>query len=205
MDPIRVFPDCEINPAGKIGARFLQLNLLTFQAACEYVHRMPYGYNADRDDLMSLFREGQGTCTTKHAVIATLARELGLEIHKRIGIYAMTEALVTGADAILRKYALPYLPMVHCFLASESHRVDLTEGNANGKNGPIDKFLYTVQVEPGILAKDEYLLYRKALKDRILLAGELKGMPVKTVLKAREEGLALLKAKIVPNRGGTTQ
>ena len=46
---------------------------------------MPYGYNSDRDDLLILFREGFGSCTTKHAVIATLAGELGLPVVKNIG------------------------------------------------------------------------------------------------------------------------
>ena len=196
MDSPHLFPDNNITPAGIISEAFIQRNIRSFHAACDYVLRMPYGYNTDRDDLMSLFAEGKGTCTTKHAVIGTLALELGLPIRKHIGIYAMTEALVTGTSAILNKYALPFLPMVHCFLADATHRADLTEGNRNGKNGPIDEFLYTVKVEPNISAKDEYLLYRKALKEHILNQGELAAIPLKTVLQAREEGLALLKRNI---------
>ncbi len=64
----------------------------------------------------------------------------------------MTEALVTGTSKILECYQLPYVPMVHCFLVFENHRVDLSEGNRNGKNGPIDDLLYTVTVEPCISA-----------------------------------------------------
>ena len=81
-----------------------------------------------------------------HAVIATLAAESGLRIEKEIGIYAMTEGLVEGTGKILDKYRLPYLPMVHCFLVHGNHRVDLTEGNHNGKKGPIEDFLYTKKV-----------------------------------------------------------
>jgi hypothetical protein len=86
--------------------------------------------------------------------------------------------------------------MVHCFLANENHRVDLSEGNQNGKNGPIDQFLYSEKVEANISAKTEYLLYRKALKNHVLPAEELKGMDMKTILKAREEGILLLKENI---------
>ncbi|MCK7515680.1 MAG: hypothetical protein MZV70_74685 [Desulfobacterales bacterium] len=96
---------------------------------------------------MILFKEKMGTCTTKHAVIATLAAELGLPITRGVGIYAMTEAIVTGTDKILAEYGLPYVPMIHCFLEYGNYRVDLTEGNRNGKNRPIDDFLYTDRVD----------------------------------------------------------
>jgi hypothetical protein len=48
-----------------------------------------------------------GTCTTKHAVITTLAQELRLPNHKHVGIYAMTEKLAASAEAILGTYHLP--------------------------------------------------------------------------------------------------
>jgi hypothetical protein len=73
------------------------------------------------------------------------------------------------------------------------------DGSDHGKNGKkrsIEGFLYTEKVIPSISAKDEYLLYRKALKDDILIKNELKGIDLKKILKAREEGLALLKANV---------
>jgi len=45
-------------------------------------------------------------------------------------------------------------------------------------------------------AKDEYLLYRKALKEPILLREELKGVDIKRILQAREEGIKLLRSKV---------
>ena len=196
MDPFTVFPDKEIHPVGTISTIFLRMKISSFHSACAYVHQLPYGYNADRDDLLCLFEDRKGSCTTKHAVIATLASELDLPVAKWIGIYAMTEELVTGAGDIIEKHALAYLPMVHCFLSDGRHRVDLTEGNVNGKNGPIDDFLYTRAVEANISAKDEYLLYRNALKDRILKREEFQCVELKTILQAREEGLGLLKDRI---------
>ena len=174
----------------------MALGITGFLAACRYVHELPYGYNANRDDLMSLFKENMGSCTTKHAVIATLAAELKIAIDKSIGIYAMNEDLVTGTGQILEKYSLPYLPMVHCFLEFQDHRVDLSEGNRNGKKGPIDKFLYTKKVAACISGKDEYLLYRKALASHVLTRPEFQYIHTKTILKAREEGLILLRANI---------
>lgn len=202
MDRIDILPDRIISDHGPISTEFLGLQINSFQQACHYVHQMPYGYNADRDDLKIIFEEKMGTCTTKHAVIATLAVELGLPVEKIIGIYAMTETLVTGTDAILETYRLPFLPMVHCFLSFEKFKVDLTEGNNNGKNQSIEDFLYTRQVRPNISAKDEYRLYRKAVQDLLTTHSALKEVDIKTILHAREDGLKLLRSKITLKGAG---
>jgi hypothetical protein len=196
MHNYRVFPERAISADGPISAEFNALNIRSFQEACRWVQELPYGYNSDRDDLMILFKEKMGTCTTKHAVIATLAAELGLPVTRGVGIYAMTEAIVTGTDKILSEYDLPYVPMIHCFLEYDGFRVDLTEGNRNGKNRPIDDFLFTDRVVAAITARNEYLIYRNALSKTILNRPELKGIDLKRVLHAREEGLKLLKANV---------
>jgi hypothetical protein len=196
MDSFRCFPDAAISGSGDISRAFLDLGIDRFHLACKHVHQLAYGYNSDRDDMMTLFTEKKGSCTTKHAVIATLAAELALPVHKHIGIYAMTEAIVTGTAPILAEYNLPCIPMVHCFLTDGQYRVDLTEGNQNGKNQAIEVFLHAEQVIPNISARDEYRRYRKALTDRILKRPELAGIEPKTILQAREKGLVVLKAHV---------
>ena len=99
MDNYTVFPDKKIKAARQVSDRFLALNIHTFIDACRFVHDLPYGYNSDRDDLMILFKERFGTCSTKHAVIATLALELDLPIHRAIGIYAMTQEILHAREA----------------------------------------------------------------------------------------------------------
>jgi hypothetical protein len=200
VDKLTVLPDKAISNVGIISAKFLSLGIYTFIEACRYVHVLPYWYNTDRDDRMILFKEKKGTCTTKHAVIAALTQELNLPIVKNVGIYAMTEEIVSGTTGILEKYDLPYVPMVHCFLVYGEYRVDLSEGNNNGKNRPIENFLFVQQVEPDISSKDEYLLYRKALKDNILTRKEMEGVNIRQILYAREEGIKRLKHNINPPR-----
>ncbi len=107
---------------------------------------------------MSFFKEKMGTCTTKHAIIAGLAEELGIPLYKKVGIYKYTEDISTGANKILEKYKILYVPMVHCFLVYQDYRFDLTEGNKNGKKKSIENFIYTEKVVPFISRKDEYLL-----------------------------------------------
>jgi len=42
----------------------------------------------------------------------------------------------TGANEIVKKYNIPYVTMVHCFLVYRNLRFDLTEGNCNVKIQP---------------------------------------------------------------------
>ncbi|MBD3341705.1 MAG: hypothetical protein GF353_21550 [Candidatus Lokiarchaeota archaeon] len=196
MDSYEKLPDIPIEPKGILSKRFLEMGIESFKEACLFVHNMEYGYNSNYDDKMILFKEAKGSCTTKHAVIAGLAEELSLHLYKSVGIYRFTEEISDGTDEILKKYEIPYVPMIHCFLIYDKYRFDLTEGNRNGKKKPIEEFLFTKKVEPFISRQDEYALYRKALNTIILKSEEMKNVKKRAVLKAREEAIALLKKNI---------
>jgi len=198
MDSYDKLPDAEINPVGELSIKFLDLGIKTFRRACDYVHTIDYGYNTNYDDKMIFFKEKKGTCTTKHAVIAGLAEELEIPLYKHVCIYKFTEDITTGVDEILKKFEIPYIPMVHCFLVYESYRFDLTDGNHNGKKKPIDDCIHSERVDPFISRKDEYLLFKKVLKEKILPSKEMEGIPEKTILKARAKGINLLVSCISP-------
>ncbi|MFX1384829.1 MAG: hypothetical protein ACFFBP_20570 [Promethearchaeota archaeon] len=193
MDSYEKLPDVEIKPGGQMSDKFLELGIKTFKKACDYVHNKEYGYNTNYDDRMILFKENKGTCTTKHAVIAGLAEELGLPLYKHVGIYKFTETISSGTTEILRKYNVPYIPMVHCFLIYKEFRFDLTEGNCNGKNTTIEEFIHEERVDPFISRKHEYLLLKRVIKQKILPSKEMEGIKERSLLKAREEAIILLK------------
>lgn len=189
-------PDGEIKPRGTISEKFLDLGISSFKEACIYVRNQKYGYNSDYDDKMIFFKENKGTCTTKHGVIAALAEELEIPIYKYVGIYKFTEEISNGANNILRKYNIPYVPMIHCFLVYDDYQFDLTEGNNNGKKTSIDQFIHTQKVTPFISKKDEYFILKKVLRDKILASKVMKDIRERTLLKAREEAIKLLKKNI---------
>ena len=193
MDLYDKLPNAEIIPSGDISRKFLDLGIKTFQKACLYIHNLDYGYNSDKDDKMILFKENRGSCTTKHGVIAQLAEELNIPLYKKIGIYKLTEDIATGTGKILGKYNIPYIPMIHCFLVYEKYRFDITEGNNNGKNTSIEEFIHDEKVIPFILIKDEYLLFKRVLEEKIMTSPEMDGIEKRTLLKAREEAIKLLK------------
>ncbi|MEE9376588.1 MAG: hypothetical protein V3V33_00955 [Candidatus Lokiarchaeia archaeon] len=206
MDSYNKIPNAEIKDKGEISKRFLELGITSFREACEYVHNIEYGYNSNYDDKMIFFKERKGTCTTKHAVITGLAEELNIPLYKYIGIYKFTEEISIGANKILEKHKLPYVPMVHCFLVYKNYRFDLTEGNCNGKNTTIKEFIHEEKVNPFISRKAEYLLFKKVLKEKILPSKEMEGINERSLLKAREESIILLKEntkKQKLNKGNT--
>ena len=129
---------------------------------------------------------------------SALAEELEIPLYKHVCIYKFTEDITTGVDEILKKFEIPYIPMVHCFLVYEKYKFDLTEGNHNGKKKPIDDCIHAERVDPFISRKDEYLLFKKVLKEKILPSKEMEGIPEKTILKARAKGINLLVSCISP-------
>lgn len=196
MNNLNLLPDKEIEPLGVISKKFLELGIKSFKKACKYVHNIEYGYNTDYDDKMIFFKEKKGTCTTKHAVIAGLAEELEIALYKYVGIYKFTEDISLGVNEILKKHKIPYVPMVHCFLVYNDYYFDLTEGNNNGKKTSIEDFIHTEKVDPFISRKDEYLLLKKILKEKILPSKEMEGITERVLLKARGESIVLLKKNI---------
>jgi len=196
MDSYDKLPDAELIPVGELSKKFLGLGIKTFKDACNYVHKIDYGYNTNYEDKMIFFKEKRGSCTSKHAVIAGLAQELKIPLYKQVCVYKFTEEITTGVNKILNKYNIPYVPMVHCFLVYDIYKFDLTEGNINGKKEPIDEYIYSEKVDPFISRKDEYLLFKKVLKEKILPSKEMDGIAEKTLLKARAESISLLKSRI---------
>ncbi len=192
MDPYDKLPDAELIPVGELSKKFLDLGIKTFKDACIYVHNVDYGYNTNYEDRMIFFKEKKGSCTSKHAVIAGLAQELNIPLYKHVCVYKLTEEITTGVDEILKKFNIPYVPMVHCFLVYDKYKFDLTEGNNNGKKKHIDEYIYSEKVEPFISRKDEYLLFKKVLKEKVLPSKEMEGITEKTLLKARAKSINLL-------------
>ena len=174
MHSIDILPNLEIYQAGPASVKFLELKIETFQEACHYVLMMPYGPNSRHEDSLILFREGQGTCITKHGAIALLAQELGLPVYKNLGFYRLDDSIVTGVSDILLPHGLSFIPQIHCFLGYGEYRVDLTEGNCNGKNKTIENYDFTLRVQPNISHEMERQYYCQFLTKYFSLEPALK-------------------------------
>lgn len=186
MNPITVLPDVEIEDCGEFSRIFLQQGIHSFQSACREVKAMPYGSNSDSTQSKLLFAENQGTCSTKHGAIAHLAKELNLPIHKNLGFYRLNDTIVTGVKDIIEPHGLDYIPQIHCFLGYENYRIDLTEGNCNGKNQTIDDYDFIVPVQPDPSSEEKLDCYLSTLRQYFEFAPELKAIGEEKVLELLE-------------------
>ncbi|MEL6490706.1 MAG: hypothetical protein AAFQ95_12145 [Cyanobacteria bacterium J06621_3] len=187
MHPINVLPDVEIQDRGEVSSIFLKRDVTSFQAACRAVKAMPYGSNSNSANSLLLFEEGRGTCSTKHGAIALLAKEQGLPVYKNLGFYRLNNTIVTGVNEILQAYGLSFVPQIHCFLEYKNYRIDLTEGNCNGKNQTIDDYDFVVSVEPDPSYEEKQSCYLEYLRRYFKLAPELEAVGEEKVLKILEE------------------
>lgn len=148
-----------IGDAGPVSQAFQQLHVSDFQEACAWLQALPYGKNSRVDDLMVLFEDGCGTCTTKHGVAAALAEELGLPVRKHIVFYKLDGSVRRGIEPLLEKRGVAFVPNTHCILGEGIHFVDLTHGNQTGKLKDLTDFELYVSVSPRVTTAEMAELY----------------------------------------------
>lgn len=120
--------DFKIEKSGEISEIFLKHNLGSFKAAMGFMHELPYRRNDNKYDLMSVFRNACGTCSTKHAVLKVLADEndfKGLKL--MLGIFKMNGRNTPQIIPELRQYGLDYLPEAHNYLRYQNSVIDITK------------------------------------------------------------------------------
>lgn len=124
-------PDFDIKPKGEISIAFLNRNIFTFKQALLFIRQMPYGRNADKQNVVSVFTDNCGTCSTKHALLKRLADENNVhKIKLIVGIFKMNKINTPEISATLQHYQLDYIPEAHCYLKWEDQILDLTTINA---------------------------------------------------------------------------
>jgi hypothetical protein len=139
-------PDFALDVTQPLGRRFASLGIRAYRGAARHVHFLPYSRNSDRSDWRLVLSEGRGTCSTKHALLAELARENGRRVALVLGVYEMDEANTPGVGAVLKSSGLRSVPEAHCYLVYEDARVDLTR--QGGGEGHIQRFLHEEEIEP---------------------------------------------------------
>jgi hypothetical protein len=139
-------PNVALHTERPLGRRFAALGLGHYREAARYVRNLPYGRNSERSEWRLVLEERRGTCSTKHALLAELARENSLPVALVLGIYEMDGVNTPGVGAVLREHGLRCVPEAHCYLTHEGARVDLTResGGAEQKEG----FLHEEEIEP---------------------------------------------------------
>lgn len=178
-------PGFALDASRPLGGRFAALGIRDYRAAARHVHSLPYGRNSDRSDWWLVLKEGRGTCSTKHALLAELARENGRRVALVLGVYEMDGINTPGVGAVLKHGGLRRVPEAHCYLAHEGARVDLTR---QGGGGQIQRFLHEEEIMPCQIGEYKVEAHKKFVRRW----AEERGLDPRHVWRVREECIAAL-------------
>ena len=102
-------------------------NIATWDALTLYIKAIPYGRNANRDDFSLVLTENKGTCSSKHALLKTLAKDFNQEnVQLIIGIFKMNAENMPILADYLNENQLDYIPEAHCYLKIDGVPFDYT-------------------------------------------------------------------------------
>lgn len=185
-------PEFELRRRGRLSDLMRQRGIATFRGAAEYVRDLRYRRPEAAGDLAAVVMEGCGTCSSKHALLAQLAREQGVAgVELVLALYEMREENTPGVAPILAAYGLPWLPEAHCYLRYAGRRIDLT-GLPPGPESPFDALLQEELIEPAKIASE------KGARHRAFIEGWAadRGLDPARVWEARERCIAALQGPL---------
>lgn len=157
-------PERLLADRGTESAGLLARGLRHYRAAAQYLHGLPYGRNSNRSDYRLVLKEGRGTCSTKHALLAAVALEQGLPVFLTIGIYDMSEANTPGVGPVLSAHGLDRLPEAHCYLTYRGQRVDVTRGGVSPRE-EIAAFHREWRIRPAQIGAHKQSLHQAFLRE----------------------------------------
>jgi len=187
MPPLFSFP---IESKSSLCDAVRAYGLLDFASLCEYVRALPYGRVASSNNPLLVLREGKGTCSSKHQLLATVAHDCGHhDVQLTVGIYEMSEANTPGVGAVLQRASISSIPEAHCYLMVGQERFDFT-GLPIGNESPFMSLLEEHVVPPQMLGKSKTGLHIQALE--VWASGA--GVSIDKAWSAREACIAALAA-----------
>lgn len=118
----------EIKSDQEISQLFLKNNCCDFHSASEFIRNLSYRRNLNKDNLATVFIDGCGTCSTKHAVLQKLAEENYQTDFKLIlGIFKMNGNNTPQIKSVLETYNIDYIPEAHNYLKFKNEVLDFTK------------------------------------------------------------------------------
>jgi len=99
----------------------------TWSQLTNFIKALPYGRNKNRKHLGLVLSEKKGTCSSKHALLKSIADFNNVpNIDLIIGIYRMSESNSPKIGTELTENSIKYIPEAHCYLKINGNRIDLT-------------------------------------------------------------------------------
>ena len=132
----------------KVSEIFKAKGISDFHQAMTYVMELPYKRNNDKKNLLTVFADNCGTCSTKHALLKLLADENNFqEVKLILSFFRMNGKNTPSVNATLKKYKLEYIPEAHNYLRYHNERIDVTKANW-GVSGFMNDVLLETEILP---------------------------------------------------------
>ena len=161
-------PDFKINATGPVSVQFLKRNVLNFTEASLFVKELPYKRNENKEDLLTVFSDGFGTCSAKHALLKKLADENEYkEIQLILGIFRMNAINTSSIKKTLEKYKLAYIPEAHNYLRYKNEIIDCTKRNWQASDFEKD-ILEEIKILPEQITEYKVKYHKEFLKKWII-------------------------------------
>ena len=158
----------ELLHSGLISDQVLQLGITDFESLCNYIRDLPYGRNTDKMELSSIIHENQGTCSTKHAFLKTVATEQHRdEVELYLGIYEMSEKNTAGVGKVLFDNGLRYIPEAHVYLRYQDRIHDYTRANES-KQSFAESLIFEQCIQPDQIGVYKEQLHKTFISNWIL-------------------------------------
>ena len=133
-----------------------------------FVKELPYGRNKNRNDLKLVLTEKKGSCSSKHALLKTIA-DLNSVPHIKLilGIYKMAQINTPKIGNVLSENNIDFIPEAHCYLKVGEQRLDLTDKNSDIKKIETD-IIQEIEIEPEQIAKFKVDYHKAFIKNWII-------------------------------------
>ncbi len=183
--------DFKLSSDQTYSARFRETGITSFKDACDFVAKLPYGRNANREDFGLVLSEGKGTCSSKHALLATLALENGHpEIELIAGIFLMSEETHSKLNGFFTDKSYSTIPECHCYLRFNGERFDFTD-TSDGLERIAPKLVREQRIDPNQVSDWKVMIHKHYLQGWLNRNPDLQ-LTLDELWKDREEAIALL-------------
>lgn len=160
-----------ITANASVSNAFIEKSIKDFASAAQYIKQLPYKRNSNKKDLLTVFSDGYGTCSTKHALLYQLAVENQYPVVKLIlGIFKMNSSNTPKIATTLQTSGLTYIPEAHNYLKVDNVILDCT--NARSSAGDfVDDLISEIEIEPHQITDFKVAYHKDVLSQWIADSG----------------------------------
>jgi len=161
----------EIAGGGPVAEEVRRHGFDRFLVLAQHVRQLPYGRPSCARDVLAVLREGRGTCSSKHRLLAEVAHECDHpEVELAVGLYAMSEQNTPGVGAVLEAAGFVSIPEAHCYLRLGGRRYDFT-GLSSGASSPFEALVSEHFIPLARLPEEKLKLHQDAIRAWATLHG----------------------------------